>query len=504
MENLRVRRAGFAYRRRFEAFLQRWPTCFSSCPQCAAICLCNGAVTDLRYKPLCPETWPNWHGRLEDGVSTLVNHLGYKEEEYQLGRYGVLGGIGEYRHGSFASGSIKECMLLGHLKKWSEMSSACFLQDKNFHPLPENPLQNWGCTSSKKARYRSVTGVTKRASASQKVSVCISLCGFVHSSFDSADIVERLQRKIQVSADPTCRSAPAQLDVLLNLRKENLAHIQTFTYEYRRVCLQTVRPSVKINVFAVSITIIHMSLLKSFLNWLAILSSAYFVCFACVVIVIQSAWRGMKARRRARTRRQAADLIRRCLLWCSFTALVGAFYSCTLYNYSIYFLFSGSLKASSTVMRSTALRMTISLITYAAPSWRRYIKTCPRASWTKAGQRHRPPSLRYDAKHVIITGLKEPSQHGKLYRHQNTWGICRWETWSSSTARGSSLNGRNRFVEHELKLPRKYLCSVLSHTVSLLQMKQKVIASDIFKDQKDSYPQSVGRLFLDSRLGKRR
>uniref|UniRef100_UPI003AABA897 unconventional myosin-Ic n=1 Tax=Centroberyx gerrardi TaxID=166262 RepID=UPI003AABA897 len=61
MENLRVRRAGFAYRRRFEAFLQR-------------------------YKPLCPETWPNWHGRLADGVSTLVKHLGYKPEEYKLGR----------------------------------------------------------------------------------------------------------------------------------------------------------------------------------------------------------------------------------------------------------------------------------------------------------------------------------------------------------------------------------------------------------------------------------
>ncbi|XP_029028817.1 unconventional myosin-Ic isoform X2 [Betta splendens] len=61
MENLRVRRAGFAYRRRFEAFLQR-------------------------YKPLCPETWPNWHGRLADGVSTLVSHLGYKPEEYKLGR----------------------------------------------------------------------------------------------------------------------------------------------------------------------------------------------------------------------------------------------------------------------------------------------------------------------------------------------------------------------------------------------------------------------------------
>uniref|UniRef100_A0A672QYM2 Unconventional myosin-Ic n=1 Tax=Sinocyclocheilus grahami TaxID=75366 RepID=A0A672QYM2_SINGR len=61
MENLRVRRAGFAYRRRYETFLQR-------------------------YKSLCPDTWPNWDGRLVDGVSTLVKHLGYKPEEYKLGR----------------------------------------------------------------------------------------------------------------------------------------------------------------------------------------------------------------------------------------------------------------------------------------------------------------------------------------------------------------------------------------------------------------------------------
>uniref|UniRef100_A0A3B4BWF0 Unconventional myosin-Ic n=1 Tax=Pygocentrus nattereri TaxID=42514 RepID=A0A3B4BWF0_PYGNA len=61
MENLRVRRAGFAYRRRYEVFLQR-------------------------YKSLCPDTWPNWDGRLVDGVSTLVKHLGYKPEEYKLGR----------------------------------------------------------------------------------------------------------------------------------------------------------------------------------------------------------------------------------------------------------------------------------------------------------------------------------------------------------------------------------------------------------------------------------
>ncbi|CAM9127366.1 unnamed protein product [Lampetra planeri] len=40
-----------------------------------------------RYKPLCPETWPNWHGPLVDGVSTLVTHLGYTAEEYKLGRF---------------------------------------------------------------------------------------------------------------------------------------------------------------------------------------------------------------------------------------------------------------------------------------------------------------------------------------------------------------------------------------------------------------------------------
>uniref|UniRef100_A0A8C7PC27 Myosin Ic, paralog a n=1 Tax=Oncorhynchus mykiss TaxID=8022 RepID=A0A8C7PC27_ONCMY len=61
MENLRVRRAGFAYRRHYETFLQR-------------------------YKSLCPGTWPNWQGRLADGVATLVQHLGYKPEEYKLGK----------------------------------------------------------------------------------------------------------------------------------------------------------------------------------------------------------------------------------------------------------------------------------------------------------------------------------------------------------------------------------------------------------------------------------
>ncbi len=39
-----------------------------------------------RYKSLCPDTWPNWSGKLPEGVATLVKHLNYKPEEYKLGR----------------------------------------------------------------------------------------------------------------------------------------------------------------------------------------------------------------------------------------------------------------------------------------------------------------------------------------------------------------------------------------------------------------------------------
>ncbi|XP_071340243.1 unconventional myosin-Ih [Trachinotus anak] len=61
MEHLRVRRAGFAYRRKYEVFLKR-------------------------YKPLCPATWPHWRGMPADGVEVLVQHLGYLPNEYKMGR----------------------------------------------------------------------------------------------------------------------------------------------------------------------------------------------------------------------------------------------------------------------------------------------------------------------------------------------------------------------------------------------------------------------------------
>lgn len=61
MENLRVRRAGFAYRRTYELFLHR-------------------------YKCLSNQTWPNYRGNAKDGVQVLVCALGYEKDEYRMGK----------------------------------------------------------------------------------------------------------------------------------------------------------------------------------------------------------------------------------------------------------------------------------------------------------------------------------------------------------------------------------------------------------------------------------
>lgn len=61
MENLRVRRAGFAYRRPFPFFLQR-------------------------YKCLCPDTWPVWYDDPGEGVKKICEHLNYKPDEYRIGK----------------------------------------------------------------------------------------------------------------------------------------------------------------------------------------------------------------------------------------------------------------------------------------------------------------------------------------------------------------------------------------------------------------------------------
>ncbi|XP_043214754.1 unconventional myosin IC-like [Amphibalanus amphitrite] len=65
MENLRVRRAGFAFRRPFEPFLRR-------------------------YKSLCPDTWPRYDGPARAGVHTLMKHLGFGDDDYSMGKTKVF------------------------------------------------------------------------------------------------------------------------------------------------------------------------------------------------------------------------------------------------------------------------------------------------------------------------------------------------------------------------------------------------------------------------------
>uniref|UniRef100_A0A803T1Z3 Myosin motor domain-containing protein n=1 Tax=Anolis carolinensis TaxID=28377 RepID=A0A803T1Z3_ANOCA len=64
-ENIRVRRAGFAYRRLFQKFLQR-------------------------YAILTPETWPRWRGDGRQGVQHLLRSVNMDADQYQMGRTKVF------------------------------------------------------------------------------------------------------------------------------------------------------------------------------------------------------------------------------------------------------------------------------------------------------------------------------------------------------------------------------------------------------------------------------
>ncbi|KAB5577063.1 hypothetical protein PHYPO_G00205670 [Pangasianodon hypophthalmus] len=61
MENVRVRRAGYAFRQAYEPCLER-------------------------YKMLCKQTWPRWKGPAREGVEVLLKNLEVPEEEFSYGR----------------------------------------------------------------------------------------------------------------------------------------------------------------------------------------------------------------------------------------------------------------------------------------------------------------------------------------------------------------------------------------------------------------------------------
>lgn len=60
-ENIRVRRAGFAYRRPFAKFLHR-------------------------YAILTKETWPRWRGDEKQGIKWILGSIHIDRSQYQLGR----------------------------------------------------------------------------------------------------------------------------------------------------------------------------------------------------------------------------------------------------------------------------------------------------------------------------------------------------------------------------------------------------------------------------------
>lgn len=95
VENIRVRRAGFAYRAEYHRFLER-------------------------FSMLCPQTYPEWRGTDKDGCRTIIKHVaagglvaGLTKEEAQLGAskvfvrqpetYFALERLLDFRRGEFAS-----------------------------------------------------------------------------------------------------------------------------------------------------------------------------------------------------------------------------------------------------------------------------------------------------------------------------------------------------------------------------------------------------------------
>lgn len=64
-ENIKVKRAGFAYRRPFHKFLQR-------------------------YAILSSQTWPNWHGSPQEAINVIMATINMDTEQYQIGRTKVF------------------------------------------------------------------------------------------------------------------------------------------------------------------------------------------------------------------------------------------------------------------------------------------------------------------------------------------------------------------------------------------------------------------------------
>lgn len=89
-ENIRVRRAGYAYRRPFSKFLQRSEV---KQDEMGRDCASWGVLTRrvcYRYAILTKETWPRWRGEERKGVLHLLNSVHMDQDQFQLGKTKVF------------------------------------------------------------------------------------------------------------------------------------------------------------------------------------------------------------------------------------------------------------------------------------------------------------------------------------------------------------------------------------------------------------------------------
>lgn len=115
IENLRVRRAGFAYRRNYNEFLGR-------------------------YKSLSPATWPFYPGPSRDGVKEVLLHQGCSPDEFRMGKTKVFIRYAKtlfYLEDKFQARKHELATLiqsrwrgLMQLRKYQEMRAAAIVMEK--------------------------------------------------------------------------------------------------------------------------------------------------------------------------------------------------------------------------------------------------------------------------------------------------------------------------------------------------------------------------------------
>lgn len=88
-ENIRVRRAGYAYRRAFNKFLQRSGVLLGQNQQHVLLPE-NRDVCFFRYAILTKETWPHWRGEERRGVLHLLSSVNMDQDQFQLGKTKVF------------------------------------------------------------------------------------------------------------------------------------------------------------------------------------------------------------------------------------------------------------------------------------------------------------------------------------------------------------------------------------------------------------------------------